>query len=232
MSNTPKILVVDDEEDLCEILRFNLESEGYIVSTANSAEEAMKLNIIDYDLILLDVMMGEISGFKMAKILKQNPQTASIPIIFTTARDTENDIITGLTIGADDYISKPFSLREVCLRVNAVLRRISHRNQTGATSTNDIVTYKELVLNTSKKSLFINNEQIDLTKKEFEILYLLLNNRGRLFSREEILDRVWRDEAIVTTRTIDVNITRLRKKLKEYGSNITARSGFGYRFED
>lgn len=232
MSNTPKILVVDDEEDLCEILRFNLESEGYIVSTANSAEEAMKLNIIDYDLILLDVMMGEISGFKMAKILKQNPQTASIPIIFTTARDTENDIITGLTIGADDYISKPFSLREVCLRVNAVLRRISHRNQTGATSTNDILTYKELVLNTSKKSLFINNEQIDLTKKEFEILYLLLNNRGRLFSREEILDRVWRDEAIVTTRTIDVNITRLRKKLKEYGSNITARSGFGYRFED
>lgn len=232
MSNTPKILVVDDEEDLCEILRFNLESEGYIVSTANSAEEAMKLNIIDYDLILLDVMMGEISGFKMAKILKQNPQTASIPIIFTTARDTENDIITGLTIGADDYISKPFSLREVCLRVNAVLRRISHRNQIGATSTNDILTYKELVLNTSKKSLFINNEQIDLTKKEFEILYLLLNNRGRLFSREEILDRVWRDEAIVTTRTIDVNITRLRKKLKEYGSNITARSGFGYRFED
>ncbi|MBP3419169.1 MAG: response regulator transcription factor [Marinifilaceae bacterium] len=232
MSNTPKILVVDDEEDLCEILRFNLESEGYIVSTANSAEEAMKLNIIDYDLILLDVMMGEISGFKMAKILKQNPQTASIPIIFTTAKDTENDIITGLTIGADDYISKPFSLREVCLRVNAVLRRISHRNQTGATSTNDILTYKELVLNTSKKSLFINNEQIDLTKKEFEILYLLLNNRGRLFTREEILDRVWRDEAIVTTRTIDVNITRLRKKLKEYGSNITARSGFGYRFED
>lgn len=232
MSNTKKILVVDDEEDLCEILRFNLESEGYIVSTANSAEEALKLNIYEYDLILLDVMMGEISGFRMAKILKQNPQTASVPIIFTTAKDTENDKITGLTIGADDYISKPFSLREVCLRVNAVLRRTAHNNETTSDSSKESICYKELILNISQKSLVIDNEQIDLTKKEFEILELLLKNPGRLFSREEILDKVWKNEAIVTTRTIDVNITRLRKKLKEYGSKITARSGFGYRFED
>lgn len=232
MENTKKILVVDDEEDLCEILRFNLESEGYIVSTANSAEEALKLNINEYDLILLDVMMGDISGFKMAKILKEDPKTASIPIIFTTAKDTENDKITGLTIGADDYISKPFSLREVCLRVNAVIRRTAHNHETKPNHSKELISYGGLVLNVSQKSLIIDNEQIDLTRKEFEILELLLNNRGRLFSREEILDKVWKNEAIVTTRTVDVNITRLRKKLKEYGSNITARSGFGYRFED
>lgn len=231
--NIKRVLVVDDEEDLCEILRFNLESEGYIVDTANSAEEALALKITDYDLILLDVMMGEISGFKMAKILKQNPETSSIPIIFTTAKDTENDKITGLTIGADDYISKPFSLREVCLRVNAVVRRSSSPKQESKSAiTKNLITYKTLTLDKVQKSITIESEQIDLTKKEFEILELLLTNIGRLLSREEILDRVWKNEAIVTTRTVDVNITRLRKKLKEYGSNITARSGFGYRFEE
>ncbi len=234
MENTPKkILVVDDEQDLCEILRFNLESEGYSVHTANSAEEALALQITNYDLILLDVMMGEISGFKMAKMLKQEPSTATIPIIFTTAKDTENDKITGLTIGADDYISKPFSLREVCLRVNAVLRRTSLTNSNKNNSTdNELIVYKGITLDKSKKSLTIDNNKIDLTKKEFEILELLLNNRGRLYSRADILDKVWRNEAIVTERTVDVNITRLRKKLMEYSSNITSRSGFGYRFEE
>ena len=226
--NIKRVLVVDDEEDLCEILRFNLESEGYIVDTANSAEEALALKITDYD-----IMMGEISGFKMAKILKQNPETSSIPIIFTTAKDTENDKITGLTIGADDYISKPFSLREVCLRVNAVVRRSSSpKQESKSATTKNLITYKTLTLDKVQKYITIESEQIDLTKKEFEILELLLTNIGRLLSREEILDRVWKNEAIVTTRTVDVNITRLRKKLKEYGSNITARSGFGYRFEE
>lgn len=235
MENTQKnILVVDDEQDLCEILRFNLESEGYNVHTANSAEEALSLNIVDYDLILLDVMMGEISGFKMAKILKQDPSTATIPIIFTTAKDTENDKITGLTIGADDYIAKPFSLREVCLRVNAVLRRTSPKitYTTQQYSIDNAITYKQLTLNKLHKSLTIDNEQIALTKKEFEILVLLMSHKNRTFSRGDIIDRVWKNEVIVTDRTVDVNITRLRKKLGEYGTNITARSGFGYCFEE
>lgn len=231
MSNTKRVLVVDDEEDLCEILKFNLESEGYIVDTANSAEQALQLELERYNLILLDVMMGQISGFKMAKILKEDPKTANIPIIFTTAKDSENDKITGLTIGADDYISKPFSLREVCLRVNAVIRRTTQISSTSVASP-EIIIYKTLTLNHEKKSLHIGDELAQLTKKEFEIMELFLKNRGHLFSRAEILEKIWKNESIVTDRTVDVNITRLRKKIGIYGANITTRQGFGYCFEE
>lgn len=231
MSNTKRVLVVDDEEDLCEILKFNLECEGYIVDTANSAEQALQLELERYNVILLDVMMGQISGFKMAKILKEDPKTANIPIIFTTAKDSENDKITGLTIGADDYISKPFSLREVCLRVNAVVRRTATANSASQASPETIV-YKTLTLHTEKKILYIDDELVQLTKKEFEIMELFLKSRGHLFSRTEILDKVWRNETIVTDRTVDVNITRLRKKIGQYGANITTRQGFGYCFEE
>ena len=228
-----KILVVDDEEDLCEILKFNLESEGYHVDTTNSAEEALLLNIETYSLLLLDVMMGEISGFKMAKMLKANPKTALIPVIFITAKDTENDTITGLTIGADDYISKPFSLREVCLRVNAVLRRsIENKHKTKENSNNTSISFQGMTLNLSKKILSIDEETISLTKTELEILELLITNRGRLFSRADIIDRIWHDNAVVTDRTVDVNITRLRKKIGKYGSCITTRQGYGYCFEE
>lgn len=225
--NDYRILVVDDEEDLCEILKFNLEMEGYQVDTANSAEEALKLELPRYNLLLLDVMMGEISGFKMARMMKQNKETANIPIIFITAKDTENDTITGFNLGADDYISKPFSLREVILRVKAVLRR------TGGVQTGDEekLTYKGLVIDIPKKKVTINNEEISLTKKEFEILLFLLENQGRVFSREDILARVWHDEVYVLDRTIDVNITRLRKKIGEYGQRIVTRLGYGYCFE-
>lgn len=228
-----KILVVDDEEDLCEILKFNLESEGYHVDTANSAEEALQLNISNYSLLLLDVMMGEISGFKMAKILKNNPETAIIPIIFITAKDTENDTITGLTIGADDYISKPFSLREVCLRVNAVLRRSNKKREEPQENANkSSISFQGITLNLSKKTVSIDDENISLTKTELEILELLLTNRGRLFSRAEIINSIWQDNAIVTDRTVDVNITRLRKKIGKYGSYITTRQGYGYSFKE
>lgn len=225
--NEFRILVVDDEEDLCEILKFNLEMEGYQVDTANSAEEALKLELTRYDLLLLDVMMGEISGFKMARMMKQNKDTANIPIIFITAKDTENDTITGFNLGADDYISKPFSLREVILRVKAVLRR------TGNVQTDDEekLTYKGLTIDIPKKKVTINDEEISLTKKEFEILLFLLQNQGRVFSREDILARVWHDEVYVLDRTIDVNITRLRKKIGEYGQRIVTRLGYGYCFE-
>ena len=225
---TFQILVVDDEEDLCEILKFNLENEDYVVDTANSAEEALRMDLSKYDLLLLDVMMGEISGFKMARMLKQDPKTAQIPIIFITAKDTENDTVTGFNLGADDYISKPFSLREVAARVKAVLRRtnIGEFDQPV-----EQLTYKTLTLDIVKKKVLIDGEEVPLTKKEFEILKLLLQNKGRVFSREDILNKVWSDEVYVLDRTIDVNITRLRKKIGNYGKCIVTRLGYGYCFE-
>ena len=224
----PHILVVDDEEDLCEILKFNLETEGYEVDTAYSAEEALTLNLTDYDLLLLDVMMGEISGFKLASMLKKNEKTAHIPIIFLTAKDTENDMLTGFNLGADDYISKPFSIKQVQARVKAVLRRSMEEKKP---VNENILTYNTLKLDTQRIKASINGEEVALTKKEFEILKLLLENINHVFSREKILSRVWKDEVYVLDRTIDVNITRLRKKIGEYGKNIVTRLGFGYCFE-
>ena len=226
--NEYRILVVDDEEDLCEILKFNLENEGYKVDTANSAEEALKMELSSYHLLLLDVMMGEISGFRMANLLKKDKDTAHIPIIFVTAKDTENDTVTGFNLGADDYISKPFSIREVIVRVKAVLRRT---DSSPATKPEDMLEYKGLTLNISQKKVCIDGTEVSLTKKEFEILLLFLQNKGRVFSREDILSKVWQDEVFVLDRTIDVNITRLRKKMGEYGKRIVTRLGYGYCFE-
>lgn len=226
--NNYRILVVDDEEDLCEILKFNLENEGYEVDTAHSAEEALKLDLTHYQLLLLDVMMGEISGFRMASMLKKEKDTAHIPIIFITAKDTENDTVTGFNLGADDYISKPFSLREVMARVKAVLRRTQGAAQN---LTPEQIVYRSLVVDVVKKRCSIDGSEVQLTKKEFEILLFLLQNKGRVFSREDILNRVWTDEVYVLDRTIDVNITRLRKKLGAYGKCIVTRLGYGYCFE-
>lgn len=225
--NNYRILVVDDEEDLCEILQFNLENEGYEVDTANSAEEALKLDLTKYHLLLLDVMMGEISGFRMASMLKKEPKTAEIPIIFITAKDTENDTVTGFNLGADDYISKPFSLREVVARVKAVLKRTA-KNLEQPTG---LLRHETLVMDVEKKKVCIDGLEVSLTKKEFEILLFLLENKGRVFSREDILAHVWPDEVYVLDRTIDVNITRLRKKIGIYGKCIVTRLGYGYCFE-
>ena len=226
--NDIRILVVDDEEDLCEILKFNLENEGFWVDTANSAEEALKLDLTRYNLLLLDVMMGEISGFKMASMLKKDKNTASIPIIFITARDTENDTVTGFNLGGDDYISKPFSLREVVARVKAVLRRTA---ETQAAQP-DILAYHGLSMDIAQKRVTINGEDVALTKKEFEILKLLLKSPGKVFSREDILAKIWSDEVYVLDRTVDVNITRLRKKIGDYGKHIITRLGYGYCFDE
>jgi DNA-binding response OmpR family regulator len=226
--NEYRILIVDDEEDLCEILKFNLENENYLVDTANSAEEALKMDLTVYNLLLLDIMMGEISGFKMASVLKKDKKTAKIPIIFITAKDTENDTVTGFNLGADDYISKPFSLREVIARVKAVLRRTSVEKEE---KTTEKLVYQTLVLDIPQKKVSIDDNGVSLTKKEFEILFLLLENKGRVFSREDILGRIWSDEVYVLDRTIDVNITRLRKKIGKYGKCIVTRLGYGYCFE-
>ena len=184
--NMKRILVVDDEQDLCEILKFNLETEGYEVETANSAEEALEMDIASFDLLLLDVMMGGMSGFQLAKHLKDNPMTANVPIVFLTARDTENDTVTGFNIGADDYISKPFSIREVMVRVRAVLRRTAE--QTGDADESKIINYQGLQLNLDKKTVSIDGEAIPFTKTEFELLRLFLEERGKVFSRQELID--------------------------------------------
>ena len=224
-----RILVVDDEQDLCEILKFNLETEGYQVETANSAEEALEKDIASYNLLLLDVMMGGMSVFQLAKQLKNSEVTAHIPIIFLTARDTENDTVTGFNLGADDYISKPFSIREVMVRVRAVLRRTASRLE-GAEEP-AVISYQGLLLNLDKKSVSVDGEDVPFTKTEFELLRLLLEERGRVFSRQELIDRVWPKDVLVLDRTVDVNITRMRKKIGKFAKCIVTRLGFGYYFD-
>ena len=219
-----RILVVDDEEDLREILKFNLESEGYLVDTAPSAEEALKMLTEEYDLILLDVMMGGMSGFKMAEKLRKDFHN-STPIIFLTAKGTENDMLTGFNIGGDDYISKPFSIKEVSARVKAVLKRAGSLN---AVNKKQVIDIGEMHIDLSTKCVSIHDQLIPITKKEFEILNMLAQSPGKIFSREDILNKVWSDDSYVLERTVDVHITRLRKKLGEQGKHIANRSGYGY----
>jgi two-component system alkaline phosphatase synthesis response regulator PhoP len=221
-----KILIVDDEEDLCEILQYNLSNEGYYTEIAHSAEEALKRTLGDFDLILLDVMMGPMSGFKFADKLRKELEI-EIPVIFLTAKDTENDILTGFSLGADDYISKPFSVNELTARVKAVLKRSYIEKVESKT----ILQFNGIDLDTVRKRLIINDERVELTKKEYEILRTLLENQGKIFSREDLLTRIWGQDVIVTERTVDVNITRLRTKLGQYGSSLKNKTGYGYFFE-
>jgi two-component system phosphate regulon response regulator PhoB len=226
-----KILVVDDEESLCEILKFNLEKEGYEVTTAYSAEEVLALDIKNMDLLILDIMMGELSGFGLARILKKRPETANIPIIFCSALDSADDKIKGLDLGADDYIAKPYSVAEVMARVRSVLRR-TKRSTVAEQTAENVIRYEGLEVNVLNKRCFVDGDEVQLTRKEFDILTLLLSNRGTILSREQIMRQVWSDEVIVLDRTIDVNITRMRKKLRQYGNHIITRTGYGYGFED
>ncbi|MBR4065560.1 MAG: response regulator transcription factor [Bacteroidaceae bacterium] len=223
-----RILVVDDEMDICEILKFNLENSGYSVDTANSGEEALALPLHGYDLFLLDVMMDDMSGFSLAAQIKKMPQCSSTPIIFITAKTGENDLLTGFNVGADDYICKPFRISELQARVKAVLRRNS-TPQPQLPDAGNIV-YKDLLLNPETKRTYIDGVDIALTKKEFEVLFMLMRKPGRVYSREEILSRVWPDDVNVLERSIDVNMARLRKKLGCYANNIVSRSGYGYCF--
>ena len=226
-----RILIVDDEETLCEVLKLNLENEGYDVDIAFSAEQALTLDLKSYSLILLDIMMGEISGIKMAKMMKADVTTANIPIIFCTARDSEDDMIMGLNIGADDYIMKPYTVRNVIARVKSVLRRTSKGNVTATVKPN-MLQVEGLQLDMEFKRCIVDGTEIKLARKEFELLAYLISHRGKILSREQILSRVWSDEVVVLDRTIDVNITRLRSKIGAYGSYIVTRSGFGYGFRD
>ena len=218
-----KILVVDDEPDICEILAYNLANEGYEVVCVYSAEEAFEKLTSEFSLILLDVMMGGMSGYKMSETLRNNGNW--IPVIFLTAKDTENDMLTGFSVGGDDFISKPFSLKEVSARVKAVLKR-----QKAEIKPINRFAYKDFTVEFDTKEVFVENETIMLTKTEFEILKLLIEHQERIFSREEIINRIWEETPYITERTVDVHITRLRKKLGSYSTLISNRSGYGYRF--
>jgi len=228
MSDKFRILVVEDEEDINEILQYNLESEGYIVDTSFSAEEALKRDLFHYNLFILDVMMGKISGFSLAQRIRKELQIDA-PIIFLTARDTENDLLTGFNLGADDYITKPFSIRTVQARVKAVLKRVKVVSTEVPTST--LLEIGGIVLDLETKRLIIGDKKTELTRKEYDILSLLAKSPGRIFSREEILRRIWENDVIVIDRTVDVNMTRLRRKMEEFGSYIRNKPGFGYYFE-
>ncbi len=220
-----QILVIDDERDLCEILRFNLTAAGFEVHTAYSGEDALQQGITNYDLLLLDVMMPHMSGFELAKRLKQDPDTAAVPIIFLTALNDEEDTLHGFDLGADDYIAKPFSVREVVARVKAVLGRTS-----ATLSSVQELRHEGLVMDLTKMTVTVDGQPVLLTKTEFEILKVFLANQGQVFSRQELLDKVWPRDVVVTDRTVDVNITRMRKKIGRYSSCIVTRHGFGYLF--
>jgi DNA-binding response OmpR family regulator len=224
MESKKKILIVDDEKDLCEILEFNLESEGFDIDIAHSGEDALKKPLEEFDLILLDVMMGGISGFKVANVIRKEKKL-EVPIIFLTAKTEENDILTGFNVGGDDYISKPFSIKEIIARIKAILKRGSK-----TTKENNLMVYGELKINPEKKEILIEGVPVNLTRKEYEILVLLMKNMGKYISREEILKNIWNYDVIVTDRNVDVNIARLRRKIGQYSDNIKGKSGYGYSF--
>ena len=224
MENTAQILIVDDEKDLCEILQFNLESEGFETDVAHSGEEALTKPLEEYNLILLDVMMEGLSGYKVANLIRKEKQL-SVPIIFLTAKNDENDVLTGFNVGGDDYISKPFSIKEVVARIKAILKR-----GTNTVENKNVVVSKDLKIDLKKKVVTISGENVNLTRKEYEILALLMKNAEQYISRDEILKRIWEDDVIVTERNVDVNIARLRKKIGNYGASIKGKSGYGYTF--
>ena len=221
-----KILIVDDEDDLCEILQYNLNNSGFVTDVAHSSEESLKKPLYSFDLFILDVMMGSMSGFRLAEKLRKEYKI-NTPIIFLTAKETENDVLTGFSLGADDYMAKPFSINELTARVKAVLKR----SDTESKKNQEILEFGNIELDNVRKRLIVDKMKIELTKKEFEILKLLLENHGKVFSRAEILHRIWGSDVIVTDRTVDVNIARIRTKLAIYGPNLKNKTGFGYFFE-
>lgn len=234
-----RILVIDDEEAICEILKYNLEKEGYDVETAYSAEEALGLNIAGFSLLIVDIMMDKMSGFELVKKLKYNPQTENIPVIFCTALSGEDDTVMGLNIGGDDYITKPFVIGAVIARVKAVLRRAMPPRvfeaplpQKPQQAYEPDITFKALRINLNEKQCYINGNPVKLTRNELDLLLFLMGQRNRILSRQEIMENVWPDKTVIGQRAIDVNIKRLRDKLQDYGKYIHTKTGYGYGFKE
>ena len=217
-----EILIIEDESDIREILTFNLESAGYRVLSAASAEDGLKLLGADTALILLDVMLPGMSGFQLASRLRKNDGNR-VPIIFLTARSTENDLLTGFSAGGDDYISKPFSINEVLARVKAVLRR-----SPAAAPAGGVLRFGELVIDPVSETAALDGEQLPLSRKEFDLLSLLARHPDTYFSRAALISELWRDAPYVLDRTVDVHIARIRSKLGRYHDIIRNKTGFGY----
>lgn len=227
-----KILVVDDEKDIVDILKYNLERENeFEVLTASNGKEALAHASLNPDVIILDIMMPEINGFEVCKQLKNNPATSKIPVIFLTAKENEIDEILGLEIGADDYISKPISPRKVLARIKSVIRR-SQNDKPIHVFSDDNIKFKSLEIDTASHSVKIKDREIFFPKKEFQLLHFLLSNRGRVYSREILLNRIWGENIYVVDRTVDVHVAKVREKLGEYAEYIETIKGLGYRFKD
>lgn len=232
-----KILVIDDEESLCEILKFNLEKEGYEVDTAYSAEEALDMDLRPYSLFIVDIMMDHLSGFDFAKRVRNVTETENTPILFCSAMSDEDCVVMGLNIGGVDYVTKPFVIGEVLARVRALLRRSARQAAVAAEADvqekleSDIV-FRGLRIDRNDKTVHLDGEEIQLTRKEYNLLLYFLTHRNRIYSRAEIIEKVWGDDVVVSDRTIDTNITRLRGKIGEYSNNIVTRQGFGYGFKE
>ena len=229
----PDILVVDDESDIVDILKYNLEKEHeYTVHTAYNGTEALAIAKKEKpDLILLDIMMPGMNGFEVCKSLKSEPETKRIPVIFLTAKENEIDEIVGLEIGADDYIQKPISPRVVLARIKSVVRRVNE-NASAEKKEDESIKYKNIEINSTTHTVRINKEEIFFPKKEFQLLKFFLSNRGKVYSREILLNQVWGENIYVIDRTIDVHIAKLREKLGEYSDHIETIKGLGYRFKD
>ena len=222
-----KILVVDDEEDILELVRYNLAREGYAVVSALSGEEALKAAKADaVDLIVLDLMLPGIDGLEVARRLKQNSDTKEIPIVMLTAKGEEADIVTGLELGADDYVTKPFSPRILIARIKAVIRRQSG----GVELENEVLNVRELSIHPGRRHVTAKGKSLDLTYTEFQVLYFLARRPGWVFTRSQIVDAVRGDDYPVTDRSVDVQIVGLRKKLGPFGKYIETVRGVGYRF--
>ena len=218
------ILIVDDEPDLCEILSYNLHNAGYDTIVAHSGVEAIKEDFNQIDLVLLDVMMPEMNGIEVARHIRTRQDVKTVPIIFLTALDSERDILHGFEVGADDYISKPFSVKELMARIKAVLSRSDKGHPV------TVVTCNQMIVNHEDKSVVINGAPVELSRLEFDILWLLMTHRGHVYSREELMHEAWPSGVIVSARTIDVNITRIRKKIEPYSRCLCTRHGYGYYF--
>ena len=228
MEQKKTVLIVEDEKNIVDILRFNLQREGYATLEAYDGEAGLTLaREKKPDILLLDVMMPKMMGFDVCRALREEGD--NVPVIILTAREEEEDKILGLEIGADDYITKPYSVRNVIARVKTVLRRTSGQK---VAERNNTLSVDGLSLDLDLKTCSVDGEEVKLTKKEFELLAFLIANKGKICSRDQILANVWSDEVIVLDRTIDVNITRIRQKIGEYGSCIITRAGFGYGFRN